>query len=79
MIDTNNLLYPIFLNFTTINALTILTKFSILCAFNNELNLPFLKTKLGIQILSYVGLATWNSLLITWNLFFVSIRLSMIL
>ena len=30
---------------------------------NKKLNLPFRKAKLGIQILSYVGPNTWNSLL----------------
>lgn len=29
---------------------------------NNNLKLPFQKTKLGIQILSYVGPNTWNTL-----------------
>ena len=34
----------------------------ITCSSNKKLKLPFQKTKLGIQSLSYVGLKTWNSL-----------------
>ena len=30
-------------------------------SFNKKLKLPFRKTKLGIQSLSYVGPNTWNS------------------
>ena len=29
---------------------------------NKKLKLPFWKSKLGIQILSYVGLSNWNKL-----------------
>ena len=34
----------------------------ITCSSNKKLKLPFQKTKLGIQSLSYVGPNTWNSL-----------------
>ena len=34
----------------------------ITCSSNKKLKLPFRKTKLGIQSLSYVGPNTWNSL-----------------
>ena len=71
MIDTYNLLSPIFINFTRINVLTILMKFSVLLVKNSvntrsskkkKLKLTFQKTKLGIQSLSYVGPNSWNSL-----------------
>ena len=32
------------------------------CSSNNKLKLPFRKTKLGIQVSSYLGPHTWNSL-----------------
>ena len=72
MIDTCNSLSPIFLNFKTINLLTIYYFNEIFCpvgengvitrSSNKKLKLPFRKTKLGIQSLSYVGPNTWNSL-----------------
>ena len=34
----------------------------ITCSSNKKLKLPFQKTKVGIQSLSYVGPNTWNSL-----------------
>ena len=70
MIDTCNLLSPIFLNFKAINVpdyfdelfcpvggIGVITR-----SPNKKLKLPFRKTKLGIQSLSYVGPNTWNSL-----------------
>ena len=62
MIDTCNSLSPIFLNFKTINALTIGENGVITHSSNKKLKLPFRKTKLGIQSLSNVGPNTWNSL-----------------
>ena len=70
MIDTCNSLSPIFLNFKTIKCPDYFNEiFSrvgengvITRSSNKKLKLPFRKTKLGIQSLSYMGPNTWNSL-----------------
>ena len=70
MIDTYNSLSPTFLNFRTINFLTILMNFFcpvgengvIMRYSNKKLKLPFQKTNLGIQSLSDMRPNTWNSL-----------------
>ena len=73
MIDTYNSLFLIFLNFTIISVLT--TYFNkVFCPIddngvgtgtrccNKKFKLPFRKSKLGMQSLSYVGPSTWNKL-----------------
>ena len=69
MIDTYNLLFLIFLNFTIISVLTTSMKFSAwltimeqLRCCNKILKLPFCKSKLGMQSLPYLGPSTWNKL-----------------
>ena len=69
MMDTWEFLSPIFFDLKMINVLTILRNFYpvvengvVTCSSNNKLKLPFRKTKLGIQVLSYLGPHAWNSL-----------------
>ena len=57
----------IFSSFTIISVLTTSVKFSVLLTIathccNKKLKLPFCKTKLGMQGLSYVGPSTWKKL-----------------
>ena len=69
MIDTCNSLSPIFLSFTTNNfrdyfdeLFSLVDEKSVITRpSNKKLKVPFRKTKLGIQNLSYAGPNTWNS------------------